>query len=93
MWRWPDARSGPVQVTLWWASANRDEDGSTSRSRSTSAGRQSSPGLRLYRSHFCLGANLARMEIRIMLEETLERFVAFRLDGPIERSGRISMPG
>jgi cytochrome P450 len=38
-----------------------------------------------YRSHFCLGANLARMEIRIMLEELVERFDAFTFDGPIER--------
>jgi len=73
------------KVTLWWASANRDEDVFDEPFR-FDIRRAPNPHLAFgYRSHFCLGANLARMEIRIMLEETLERFEAFRLDGPIER--------
>jgi cytochrome P450 len=35
--------------------------------------------------HFCLGAYLARMEIRIMLEELLPRVVAAELTGPVAR--------
>jgi len=38
-----------------------------------------------HRSHFCLGASLARMEIRVMLEGMLERFASITLEGPIER--------
>lgn len=33
-------------------------------------------------THFCLGANLARLEIRIMFEELLRRLPDFRLAGP-----------
>lgn len=35
--------------------------------------------------HFCLGANLARMEIRVMFERLLERLPDIRLDGEIQR--------
>jgi cholest-4-en-3-one 26-monooxygenase len=33
-------------------------------------------------THFCLGANLARLEIRIMFEELLRRLPDFQLAGP-----------
>lgn len=33
-------------------------------------------------THFCLGANLARLEIRILFEELLRRLPDFRLAGP-----------
>jgi cytochrome P450 len=73
------------KVTLWWASANRDEqvfdDPFVFDIR-----RSPNPHLAFgYRSHFCLGANLARLEIRIMLEELQRRFERLSLDGPIER--------
>ena len=32
--------------------------------------------------HFCLGAALARLELRIMLEETLKRFPEMEIAGP-----------
>jgi cholest-4-en-3-one 26-monooxygenase len=35
--------------------------------------------------HFCLGANLARMEIRVMFEHLLDRMPEIRLDGEVER--------
>jgi cholest-4-en-3-one 26-monooxygenase len=35
--------------------------------------------------HFCLGANLARMEIRVMFEHLLDRMPDIRLDGKVER--------
>jgi cytochrome P450 len=73
------------KVTLWWTSANRDEQVFDDPFR-FDIRRQPNAHLAFgYRSHFCLGANLARMEIRIMLEELLARFEDFRLDGPIER--------
>ena len=34
-------------------------------------------------THFCLGANLARLEIRVMFEEILERFERFEVTGPL----------
>ena len=35
--------------------------------------------------HFCLGANLARMEITVMFDRLLERLPDIRLDGEIQR--------
>ncbi len=35
--------------------------------------------------HFCLGANLARMEIRVMFEHLLDRMPDIHLDGDVER--------
>ncbi|MGH9016400.1 MAG: cytochrome P450 [Acidimicrobiales bacterium] len=35
--------------------------------------------------HFCLGANLARMEIRVMFEHLLDRIPDVALDGEVER--------
>ncbi|HEY4947834.1 MAG TPA: cytochrome P450, partial [Acidimicrobiales bacterium] len=35
--------------------------------------------------HFCLGANLARMEIRVMFEHLLDRMPDIRLDGQVQR--------
>jgi cytochrome P450 len=36
-------------------------------------------------AHFCLGANLARVEIRALFEQVLTRFPDLRLAGPVER--------
>jgi cholest-4-en-3-one 26-monooxygenase len=35
--------------------------------------------------HFCLGANLARMEIRVMFEHLLDRMPDMQLDGEVQR--------
>jgi cytochrome P450 family 142 subfamily A polypeptide 1 len=35
-------------------------------------------------THFCLGASLARMEIRLFLEELAQRVKSLRLAGPVE---------
>ena len=35
--------------------------------------------------HFCLGAGLARLEMKLWLEETLRRFPDLRLDGDATR--------
>src|SRR5207302_101300 len=35
--------------------------------------------------HFCLGANLARLEIRVLFDEVLRRLPDMELAGPVER--------
>ena len=35
--------------------------------------------------HFCLGTNLARLEIRVMFEELLRRLPDIELAGPVAR--------
>ena len=47
--------------------------------------------------HTCLGAPMARMEIRVVLEEMLARTASFEVAGPVERArfhrmGVVSLP-
>jgi cytochrome P450 len=35
--------------------------------------------------HLCLGAQLARMELKVLFEELLPKISAATLDGPVER--------
>jgi cytochrome P450 len=70
------------KLTFWEMSANRDEDVFDAPFR-FDVGRSPNPHLGFgHGIHFCLGANLARLEIRVMLEELLDRFESFELDGP-----------
>jgi cytochrome P450 len=71
------------KVTVWEMSANRDEDAFENPFR-FDVGRDPNyhVGFGLG-THFCLGANLARLEIRVMFEEILERFENFELTGPL----------
>jgi cytochrome P450 len=74
-----------AKVTLWWASANRDESVFDQPFR-FDIRRTPNPHLTFgHRTHFCLGANLARMEIRVILDEVLDRLEGFELGGPVER--------
>ena len=36
-------------------------------------------------AHFCIGANLARLELRTIFGRILERMPEIELDGPLER--------
>ena len=72
------------KVTLWWASANRDE--SVFREPYVfDIARNPNPHLAFGRgTHFCLGAALARMEIRVVLDALLDRVREVCVTGPIE---------
>jgi cytochrome P450 len=73
------------KVTLWWPSANRDEAVFAEPFR-FDIRRHPNPHLTFgHRTHFCLGAALARMEIRIIFTELLDRLEHFALAGPVER--------
>ncbi len=73
------------RVIIWYVSANRDEDVFPDADR-FDVGRQPNDHLGFgIGPHFCLGAHLARLEIRIMFEELLRRLPDIELDGPVER--------
>jgi cytochrome P450 len=72
------------KVTLWWSSANRDEAVFTEPFR-FDVRRQPNRHLAFgHGNHFCLGAVLARLEIRLVLEALLARVERCVLAGPIE---------
>lgn len=73
------------KLTLWWPSANRDEAVFDDPFR-FDIRRDPNPHLSFgHRAHFCLGANLARLEIRVLLDELLDRLEGFELTGPVQR--------
>ncbi len=73
------------KVTLWWPSANRDERVFDDPFR-FDIRRVPNPHVTFgHRTHFCLGANLARLEIRVVLDEVLDRWDGITLTGPVTR--------
>ncbi len=73
------------KVTLWWPSANRDESVFDA-PFTFDIRRAPNPHMTFgHRAHFCMGANMARMEIRVILDELLDRLEDFALTGPVER--------
>ncbi len=72
------------KVTLWEMSANRDERVFEDPFR-FDVTRTPNPHVAFgWGVHRCLGANLARLEIRVMLEELLARWDAIEIVGPPE---------
>src|SRR4029453_12978840 len=73
------------RVIVWYASANRDEEVFADPDR-FDVSRQPNDHLGFgIGPHFCLGAHLARLEIRIMFEELLRRLPDIEQDGPVSR--------
>ncbi|HVB92686.1 MAG TPA: cytochrome P450 [Acidimicrobiales bacterium] len=74
------------KVVFWHISANRDESVFTDPDAFDIA---RSPNNHMAFGgggpHFCLGANLARMEIRVMFDQLLDRLPDIRLDGEVQR--------
>jgi cholest-4-en-3-one 26-monooxygenase len=74
------------KVVFWHISANRDES-VFSDPDSFDVGRDPNPHMAFGGGgpHFCLGANLARMEITIMFDRLLDRLGDISLDGEVQR--------
>jgi cytochrome P450 len=74
------------KVTTWFVSGNRDESMFTAPDR-FDVGRAPNPHMAFGPGgiHHCMGAHLARLEIRISYEELLGRPRRLVLDGPPER--------
>lgn len=78
------------KVQIWEGSANRDAD-VFDRADEFDITRKPNPHLGFGQGvHYCLGANLARLELRVLFEELLTRFGDVRVAGPVEwtRSNR-----
>jgi cholest-4-en-3-one 26-monooxygenase len=69
------------KVLLWYVSSNRDESFYSDPQRLDVTRKPDHQAFGAGGRHFCLGAALARLEIRVLLEETLRRFPDIELAG------------
>ncbi|MGH2795522.1 MAG: cytochrome P450 [Actinomycetota bacterium] len=73
------------KVTMWYGSANRDDEFFDS-PETFDVGRSPNDHLAFgFGAHFCLGAQLARLELRVMFGELLARMPGLRPDGEPKR--------
>lgn len=74
------------KVAMYYPSGNRDES-IFENGQTFDVGRSPNPHMAFGGGgpHFCLGASLARLEIRCMFEEILTRLPDMQLDGPVQR--------
>src|SRR5215469_3665815 len=80
-------------VAVWLGSANRDEEIFDEPDR-FDVSRDPNEHLGFgHAQHFCLGANLARLELRVALRELLPYLKNIELTGRIERLRHCSVPG
>ena len=81
-----DIRAGD-RITMWYPSANRDEDVFADPFR-FDVTRSPNPHVSFGGGgvHYCLGAHLARREVRVMFEQLLARFDDIEVVGPVTRT-------
>lgn len=73
-------------VLMLYASANRDEAEFGLTANVLDVGRRPNHHLAFgFGPHVCVGAALARLEARVVLEELLDRFAGVEVAGPVER--------
>lgn len=74
------------KIVVWFVSGNRDEEVFPEPFR-FDVGRDPNPQMAFGSGgpHVCLGAHLARLEIRVMFEELLPRLADVELTGPVVR--------
>jgi cytochrome P450 len=74
------------KVVIWFVSADYDEDVFAD-PYTFDVHRSPNPQVAfgLMSPHLCLGAQLARMEIKVLFEELLPRLADIALDGPVDR--------
>ena len=69
------------KVVMWYASSNRDETRYEDPDRFDAGRNPEHQAFGAGGRHFCPGTALARLELKILLEETLARYPAMELDG------------
>jgi cholest-4-en-3-one 26-monooxygenase len=70
------------KVVLWYVSSNRDESRYEDPDRFDVHRNPEHQAFGAGGRHFCLGTALARLELRVLIEETLERYPDIELAGP-----------
>jgi len=81
-------------VLLLYASANRDERQFGPTADRFDIGRDPNHHVAFgFGAHFCIGATLARIEARVLLEELLDRFESVERAGQVERSSSAVIAG
>src|SRR3954453_21364143 len=70
------------KVAMWYVSSNRDEDVYADPDRFDVTRNPEHQAFGAGGRHFCLGTALARLELRVLFEETLARFGDLELAGP-----------
>ena len=82
------------KVFLSYTSANRDEEVFGPTADAFDITRAPNPQIAFgFGAHFCLGAALARLEVRVLLEEMLDRFSGLSVAGPVERLPNVAIAG
>ncbi len=69
------------KVVMWYVSSNRDETRFEDPNRFDVERKPEHQAFGAGGRHFCLGTALARLELRILIEETLKRYPNITLDG------------
>ena len=69
------------KVVMWYASSNRDESRYEDPDRFDVTRNPEHQAFGAGGRHFCLGTALARLELKVLLEETLARYPDIALDG------------
>jgi cholest-4-en-3-one 26-monooxygenase len=69
------------KVVMWYVSSNRDETRYEDADRFDVTRKPEHQAFGAGGRHFCLGTALARLELRILIEETLARYPRIELDG------------
>jgi cytochrome P450 len=80
------------KVVLWYASSNRDETRYEDPDRFDIHRNPEHQAFGAGGRHFCLGTALARLELQIMLEETLKRYPDIQLDVAASRPQYVESP-
>jgi cytochrome P450 len=69
------------KVVMWYVSSNRDETRFEDPDRFDLRRKAEHQAFGAGGRHFCLGTALARLELKVMIEETLKRYPTMQLDG------------
>jgi cholest-4-en-3-one 26-monooxygenase len=73
------------KVVMWYVSSNRDESRYEDPDRFDVRRNPEHQAFGAGGRHFCLGTALARLELQILMEETLARYPAMQIAGPTAR--------